>query len=112
MKNRIRKKIHKRYLPDVGIEITMNSKWESILSDLEVSECAEINKQNIPESFYRLNPEAKSRTLSYEVQRVELQSVPRFESHWWQVNSNTRYFSFYPISFKQSKWHAAVDLAK
>lgn len=111
MNKRIEKKILKRYLPDVGIEITEDDDWEETLLKLDVGETAAINNDNIPQVFFSLNPGASNRTLNYEVKRIALADVPSKESYWWEVDEETVYFVFYPRELTSAKWYAAINFA-
>lgn len=109
MNRRIEKKTHTKYLSDVGIEVTQDKKWESQLSKLSADDTVTIESRNLPGSFFELNPSATKCKLSYEVKRVEFESIPTSESGWWQVNEATVYLVFYPSYFKRSCWYVAIN---
>ena len=52
MNKRIYKKIHLRFLPDIGVEIFSSNEWTETLENLEVGGIQSINNRNIPSSFF------------------------------------------------------------
>ncbi|MES2826055.1 MAG: hypothetical protein V4732_20815 [Pseudomonadota bacterium] len=109
MNRRINKKQHKKYLPDIGIEICQDKQWQSRLSHMEVGESMLIESGNIPESFYGLNQAAGLHNLSFEVTRVELSSIPASESSWLQISEKTIALAFCPTEFKRPVWYAVIN---
>ena len=109
MNRRITKKLHKKYLPDLGIEICQSKQWQSRLVQLGIGDSIAIESSNIPESFYSLNKVVSLGRLNFEVARVKLSSVPESESHWWQVEEKTIVLAFYPTEFKNLCWYATIN---
>ena len=109
MNKRIDKKIHTKYLCDVGCELSQDEKWQQRFSSLDVGEIIQISDADLPESFYKLNPHASKYNLKYKIERVPYQSVPSCESGWWQVNERTVYLAFYPTTYRASRWYAAIN---
>src|SRR6187551_3212093 len=94
MNRRINKKQHKKYLPDLGIEVCQDKQWQFRLSQLETGESIIIESASIPASFYDPNRSASLYKLNFEVTRVELSSVPASESTWWQIDAKTIFLVF------------------
>jgi len=109
MNKRIDKKIHKKYLTDAAIELSQDDAWRENLRNLDIGSVVKIANVELPEAFYSLNPEASSRQLNYEIERVSLHSIPSSESGWWQVSENTIFFAIYPSLYKRPRYYAAID---
>jgi hypothetical protein len=109
MNRRVSKKQHKKYLPDLGIEICQDKHWHSRLVKLSIGDSIAIESSSIPESFYGINKAANLRKLNFEVARVELCSVPVSESSWWEVGEKTIVLAFFPAEFKKLCWYAAIN---
>jgi hypothetical protein len=109
MNRRITKKLHKKVMPDLGIEICQNNQWRSRLLKLEVGDSIAIESSKIPESFYRLNRAVSLGKLNFEVARVKLSSVPASESYWWKADEKTIVLAFYPAEFKKLCWYATIN---
>jgi hypothetical protein len=109
MNRRINKKQHKKYLPDMGIEICQDKQWHSRLSRMEVGESMLIESGNMPASFYGLNQAAGLLNLNFEVTRVALSSIPASESNWFQISEKTIALAFCPAEFKRPFWYAVIN---
>lgn len=109
MNQRVNKKIHKRYLSDIGIEIPNSSDWEDRLSTLDIHETRDIKDSEIPDSFHELNESAKNYNLEYIVKRLKLEEIPYSESGWWHTDNDTKYYVFYPKCAEQVKWYVATN---
>ena len=109
MNQRLTKKIHTKFLPDIGAEITNSSDWEDRLKLLKVREEIAIQRNDIPGTFYSLNESATKYNLEYKIQRINIDEIPLSESSWWSMDSDTKYFVFYPKDFKSVRWYVAAN---
>lgn len=112
MNRRINKKIHKKYLSDIGIECTQDERLVGKLCKLKIDEIIHFQNRDFPNSFYSLYPEAGERKLSYGVKRVSIEDIPLVESHWWQKSRNDFYFVFFPMEYNESKWYVSINKEK
>ena len=105
MNARINKKIHKRYLADLTIEVIQDKTWLNDLKALALGESLNINADNYPQEFKALDPLPES----YQVTKVALSDIPSSQSGWWEVEADTAYLSFAPTEFAESKFFVAID---
>jgi hypothetical protein len=112
MNPRINKKIHKRYLADIGIECTLDQVTIDKLENLEINGIVHLSNENFPESFYKLNQGAYKYVLQFCAKRVNFSEVPKRDSGWWSINNWTHFFVFYSKEYSESKWYVATNKAK
>lgn len=109
MNARIRKKIHKRYLPDLAIDVLQDEGWQKRLAALAEGEELALSVADAPESFKALDTVPEKYRLSYIIKRVALTSIPVSQSGWWETSENTVYLTLYPTDFSASCFYMAVD---
>ena len=71
MNRRIEKKVHSRYLADIGVEVVQDKEWGKRLSNLSIDESIEIGTDELPATFLKHYPTVKKYKLNYEIKRVE-----------------------------------------
>ena len=108
-KARIVKKVHNRYLIDFFIEATQDDAWNKQLKELAVEGRINTSENGFPANFVSFFPETEKMGLTYSIERVELNDIPREASCWWPIEESTQYYMAYPTNFPQAAVFLAID---
>ena len=106
---RITKKLHTRYLADFFIEVSQDAQWNAKLQELGKEARINTSEVGFPENFVGFFPETETMDLSYSIERLELNDVPRSAACWWPVDEGTQYYMAYPTNFPQATIYMAID---